>query len=613
MRGHIRSMSAAVGLQGLEPAVFTSHTLPGPDRMKQTLKILDHGGFSKRLLFVGASGFLASIYCLFATNVTKPALFFVYPPCDRLSSNAGMVIDELMLIGAAIGMLVAGNLADLKGRKKLYGFELAALIIATLGVTQASEGFRSRGTDGKLEYTMDIYSWLAWWRFVLGCAIGAEHPLVTIITAEWVSRKSRGRMLASVYAAQPVARLLSYAVGIAALKIASSHVDPSNIESSMRVADQVWRWVTGIAIIPAALAVGFRFTVPESPRFHAYIRRDLSMALKKAGELYGTNALKGEPNGQSPGNPDSDSEGEGESLSLSSWWGGAVKCLRHTRAGKDLAVLSLLWAIVDISWYCLSMDSPGAMPTFWNSPSGDKNDPGEGDCPELNSWLTDTSNPGGSFHREMERNAVRFAVVVSIGAILGSAALIVIVNRFHRRSLLRVTSCALALLFGITGTVLLATPPKTDNRTAVDVLFGIMHFLFGVGPRTLVMIIAAEVFPTVYRGTFYGMAAAAGKVGAIVIRPIIGRTTKMEGAVGIRLLVAVILMALVASLCRFLPEVQREKKPRDHEQNIPASDGEKARAASGRPWFIRACGLRKLENMSLEEIAPNPQDRLGAE
>lgn len=119
------------------------------------------------------------------THVIKPELYYVYPPCGRLSSNAGLVVDELTLIGAALGMLLAGHLADLWGRKKLYGFELAILIIATLGVTQASEGFRIRHADGTTEDTVDIYSWLSWWRFVMGCAIGAEASPRQLIPAKW--------------------------------------------------------------------------------------------------------------------------------------------------------------------------------------------------------------------------------------------------------------------------------------------------------------------------------------------------------------------------------------------------------------------------------------------
>ena len=143
--------------------------------MRRMLKIIDRGGFNKIVFFVSSSGFLASSYGLFATNVIKPALYYVYPPCGRLNSNAGVVIDQLTLISTALGMLCAGHFADLWGRKKLYGFELAILVIATLGVVQASEGFQSQNPDGTYENTMNIYSWISWWRFVLGIGIGSEE------------------------------------------------------------------------------------------------------------------------------------------------------------------------------------------------------------------------------------------------------------------------------------------------------------------------------------------------------------------------------------------------------------------------------------------------------
>ena len=51
-------------------------------------------------------------------------------------------------------------------------------------------------------------------------------------------------------------------------------------------------------------------------------------------------------------------------------------------------------------------------------------------------------------------------------------------------------------------------------------------FLFGidtcvVGPNTLTFIIPAEIFPTRYRCTCHGIAAAAGKLGSVVVQAIL--------------------------------------------------------------------------------------------
>jgi PHS family inorganic phosphate transporter-like MFS transporter len=97
----------------------------------------------------------------------------VYPPCDRLSGNVGEVIDLVTLLGSVIGMISMGHLADRAGRKKLYGLELTVLIVATIGVVQASEGFVAHNQDGSTQYSMDIYAWICFWRFLLGFGIGA--------------------------------------------------------------------------------------------------------------------------------------------------------------------------------------------------------------------------------------------------------------------------------------------------------------------------------------------------------------------------------------------------------------------------------------------------------
>ena len=650
--------------------------------MRRMVKIIDDGGFSKRLFFVGASGFLASSYSLFATNVIKPELYYVYPPCGRLAGNAGMVMDELMLVGTALGMLLAGHLADLWGRKRLYGWELAILIAATIGVAQSSEGFRSP-TDDRMHST-DIYSWLAWWRFVLGVGIGAEYPLVAIITAEWVATRYRGLMLAAVFAMLPLARLLAFGVGLAALKIASNRegmspdlrLEDDTDQVTKIVADQVWRWVIGFAVIPAALAVGLRFTIPEPPRYYAHILKDTSKGVKKALEVYSDTKADGKrpATDQAPANTDSsDDDGMSESSEQTRGWKGWLEWCRgarlylgNTRAGRHLAVIAVLWALTDIAWYCLSMDSPSSMSTLWADPSSSSSaaaaalaaaqspaPPNTANlCPESNSWKSDPSDPDATIYRELERNSTRFMVIVSIGSLLGNLALVCggLVDRFHRKRIMTVCYLALAVLFGICGAILLSTGPRRhghdshvppglqrlqqDPHPAVHVLFGIMHFFFTVGPRTLVFILAVEMFPTVYRGTFYGIAAAVGKVGAIVIRPVIGRTSRLPDSLGIRLLVVVPLMVAAAGLCWFLPCVQRvsaamgedeEEKGeggketeggRAHGTELGGgddggnSDGREAAGAPSRPrprqgW--RKQWLGKLDNMKLEEIAVDPE------
>jgi PHS family inorganic phosphate transporter-like MFS transporter len=76
-------------------------------------------------------------------------------------------INSLTLCGCIVGQIVLGILADILGRKKLYGWELAILIASALGVAMSSNGNVVNG-----ESSMRISAWLMFMRFVAGVGIG---------------------------------------------------------------------------------------------------------------------------------------------------------------------------------------------------------------------------------------------------------------------------------------------------------------------------------------------------------------------------------------------------------------------------------------------------------
>lgn len=63
------------------------------------------------------------------------------------------------LLGAIVGQITFGFLADLYGRRKMYGVELYIMIIAIVGVAMSSSG---------TEQSLDIFSSLFAWRFIMG-------------------------------------------------------------------------------------------------------------------------------------------------------------------------------------------------------------------------------------------------------------------------------------------------------------------------------------------------------------------------------------------------------------------------------------------------------------
>lgn len=59
----------------------------------------------------------------------------------------------------------------------MYGVELTLLITSTLGVVMSSTG---------AHHSMDVFSWLIWWRILVGIGVGADYPLSAVITSEYV-------------------------------------------------------------------------------------------------------------------------------------------------------------------------------------------------------------------------------------------------------------------------------------------------------------------------------------------------------------------------------------------------------------------------------------------
>lgn len=91
--------------------------------------------------------------------------------------NHTQAIDLATLAGSLFGMLVFGHLSDRFGRQRLYGIELIIVIVATMGMAQSSDGFRTCDNPNKWDtckHSMSGFEWIVFWRIVLGVGIGAE-------------------------------------------------------------------------------------------------------------------------------------------------------------------------------------------------------------------------------------------------------------------------------------------------------------------------------------------------------------------------------------------------------------------------------------------------------
>lgn len=106
-----------------------------------------------------------------------PMVSYVYWKEDTSSVRLTW-INIATLAGTLLGQVMFGFLADKYGRKKMYGVELVLLITATVGVVMSSTGYNG---------SMDVYTWLIWWRILVGIGVGADYPLSAVITSEYAA------------------------------------------------------------------------------------------------------------------------------------------------------------------------------------------------------------------------------------------------------------------------------------------------------------------------------------------------------------------------------------------------------------------------------------------
>ena len=165
------------------------------------------------------------------TGVISGALLFIREEFGLSAFLQGAVVSSL-LVGATIGALVAGPFADRFGRRAVL---ISAAIVFALGALLAA-----------LAPSAAV---LIVARFVLGLAVGTASLMVPLYIAEMAPAEVRGALVNFNQLMITVGILVSYLIGYA---FASA---------------EGWRWMLGLAVVPAILlGIGMLF-LPETPRY----------------------------------------------------------------------------------------------------------------------------------------------------------------------------------------------------------------------------------------------------------------------------------------------------------------------------------------------------------
>lgn len=220
-------------------------------------------------------------YDIFAISMAATMIGYVYGKGGKNTNNQDLGIKVSHSVGTFCGQLLFGYLADVVGRKRMYGLELIIIIIGTLGQAVAGRGPAA-----------NIYGVLIMWRFIMGLGksvaqvstsqanvlpgIGGDYPLSAVITSEFASKRIRGRMMTAVFASQGWGNLAAAIVAIITVVGFKNQIQHDDL--TYKHVDYCWRILIGFGCVPGAAALYFRLTIPETPRYTMDIERNVKQA-----------------------------------------------------------------------------------------------------------------------------------------------------------------------------------------------------------------------------------------------------------------------------------------------------------------------------------------------
>jgi len=189
-------------------------------------------GTGRRFVYVVA--FISALSGLlfgYDTGVISGAILFIRRDFALSPAADGLVVSAVLL-GAVLGAAFGGTLADRWGRRKVI---LLAAVIFALGALGSG-------------LAPDV-AWLAASRVVLGLGIGGASFVAPLYISEVAPVSVRGALVSLNQLMITIGIVLSYGVDLA--------LAPAG----------AWRWMLGLAVVPAVtLLLGMAF-MPETPRW----------------------------------------------------------------------------------------------------------------------------------------------------------------------------------------------------------------------------------------------------------------------------------------------------------------------------------------------------------
>ncbi|KAI0368031.1 phosphate transporter [Pilatotrama ljubarskyi] len=461
------------------------------DKRRATLAEIDNAKFSwfhVRVCLVAGAGFLTDAYDIFAISIASVMLGYVYGHGQKLTANQDLGIKVATPVGTVFGQLIFGWLADVYGRKRIYGYELMLMIVASFGQAVAGQA-----------HGVNIIGVLVVWRFVMGVGIGGDYPLSSVIPAEFSSTRIRGRMMTAVGANQGWGQLTA---ALTAFVITAGYKDALLGDDPRVLAhvDYMWRLLIGLGCVPGAIALYFRLTIPETPRFTMDVERNVRQAARDVQRIIvaGSHSYEGKE---------------------------IVERVRAPKASRrdfarffskrenlvPLVGMCYSWFAIDVAFYGLGLNTSIILQAIgFGSPSAN---------------VTGTT----AVYETLKNISVGNMILAVAGLIPGAWTTFLFIDSWGRKPIQLMGFIMLTILYIIMGFAYRDLTATSAGRKMFVFLYCLTNFFSNFGPNATVSVFPGESFPTRYRSTAFGIAAASGKVGAVVSQVGFGKLVNIGG------------------------------------------------------------------------------------
>ncbi|KZT57934.1 MFS general substrate transporter [Calocera cornea HHB12733] len=444
-------------------------------RRRAALAEVDNAKFSwfhVKAVLVAGVGFFTDAYDIFAISIAATMLGYVYNGGGALTVNQDLGVKVATPIGTFVGQLLFGWLADMVGRKRMYGVELMIIIGGTFAQALCGTG-----------PAVNVIGALIVWRFIMGVGIGGDYPLSAIITSEFAATRIRGRMMAAVFAMQGFG---NFTAAIVATIVAYKPQILSDPTGGAFHVDYCWRLLIGLGAVPGVIALYFRLTIPETPRYTMDVERNVIQATTDVENFMTTGTYEYDPDAivQRAVAPKATRR---DFINYFSQW----------KNGKILLGTAYSWFALDIAFYGLGLNSSIVLSAIGFGSS------------------TATS-PQQKIYENLYNVSVGNMILAVGGLIPGYWATFLVVDSWGRRPVQLMGFSMLTIIFVCMGFGYWAMQTSKPAKSAFVFLYCLANFFQNFGPNSTTFIIPGEVFPTRYRSTGHGISAAAGKLGAIV-------------------------------------------------------------------------------------------------